>query len=235
LLNPDVTVPDGFVEDVLNTAERVRTDNPRVGIIGFGLRNTDGTLQGSSGPFPSFLGTLARLVLPRAKRKYHGQPRPQGGRVSWVTGCCFLVRRDCFQGVGGFDEDYFLYYEDVDLCRRAAARGWIVREEPSLRVVHHHPLHQRDVPAHLRLCTRHALLTYGVKHWPAWQLRLLAGMIKAEAWWRGKSAQRRGRLRDAAVFGQLDVLAGEVAQGRAKGARRRLNRVVRLQEAGSGH
>src|SRR6266852_2004214 len=71
LLNPDVTVPEGFLEDVLQLADRVQAEEPRVGIIGLGLGNRDGTVQHSSGPFPSFFGTLARLTLPRARRKYH--------------------------------------------------------------------------------------------------------------------------------------------------------------------
>jgi N-acetylglucosaminyl-diphospho-decaprenol L-rhamnosyltransferase len=234
LLNPDVTVPEGFLEDVLQLADRVQVEEPRVGIIGLGLGNRDGTVQHSSGPFPSFLGTLARLTLPRARRKYHYRPRTKRAPVPWVSGCCFLVRGDCFRDTGGFDEDFFLYYEDVDLCRRASARGWTVWHEPALRVVHHHPLHQRPVSPHLRLCTRHALLTYGAKHWPTWQNRLLAGIVRAEAWCRGKMAQRRGRLQDAAVFGQLDALAADLAHGQAKAARRRLNRVMGRQEAGHG-
>jgi N-acetylglucosaminyl-diphospho-decaprenol L-rhamnosyltransferase len=234
LLNPDVTVPDGFLDDVLKFGECLQGEEPRTGILGFGLLDSDGTPQRSAGPFPSLWGTLARLVLPREQRKYHWQFRAGGASVPWVTGCCVLVRRECFRDLDGFDEDFFLYYEDVDLCRRAEARGWIVREEPALRVIHHHPLHHREVPAHLRLCTRHALLTYGAKHWPAWQLRLLARIVRAEAWWRGKLAQGRGCSRDVDTFGQLEALADDVARGRRSAARKRLNRVVRRQEAASG-
>src|SRR5207249_7515050 len=53
-------------------------------------------------------------------------------RVPWVTGCCLLVRRECLEELGGLDEDYFLYYEDVDLCLRARKRGWTVWYEPNL-------------------------------------------------------------------------------------------------------
>ena len=66
--------------------------------------------------------------------------------MPWVTGCCLLVRRDCWHDLGGFDEDFFLYYEDADLCRRARGRGWSVWYEPGLRVTHFHPLHVRAVP-----------------------------------------------------------------------------------------
>jgi GT2 family glycosyltransferase len=234
LLNPDVTAPEGFLDDVFKLGECLQDEEPRVGILGFGLQNSDGTRQRSAGPFPSLGSTLARLALPRKRRKYHWQSHAKSAAARWVTGCCVLVRGDCFRELGGFDEDFFLYYEDVDLCRRALARGWTVREEPALRVVHHHPLHKRKVPPHLRLCTRHALLTYSAKHWPAWQHHLLAAIVRIEAWWRGKLAHWQGRSRDADTFSQLEALASEVACGRNSAARKRLVRVVRQQEAASG-
>ena len=103
------------------------------------------------------------------------EPRFVGDR------CALLIRRDCLKQIGGLDEDFFLYYEDVDLCRRAAERGWKVCYEPTLHVAHHSPLHARRVPAPLRLMTRHALLTYGVKNWPRWQTIVLGGIIGVEA------------------------------------------------------
>ncbi len=200
LLNPDVTVPEGFLQGVLQLAERRSADDPRAGIFGFQLRNADGTLQGSCGFFPTLLRTLAGLALPRARRKYRPLSVRARCRVDWVTGCCVLVRRDCLEDLGGFDRRYFLYYEDVDLCRRAQARGWSVWYEPALRVVHHQPLHARPVSRHIRFFTRHALLTYAARHWPAWQLHLLAGIVQAEAWLRRLWARRRGDRRSAGLF-----------------------------------
>ena len=234
LLNPDITVPEGFLDDVLKMADCLQAEEPRTGILGFGLRDSNGSFQRSSGPFPSFWGTLVRLTMPRKRRKYHWKRHAKGAAVPWVTGCCALLKRDCFLDLGGFDEDFFLYYEDVDLCRRAVARGWIVREEPALRVTHHHPLHQRDVLPQVRLCTRHGLLTYAAKHWPAWQLRLLAAIIKTEAQWRKGLAQRQGRSCDVDIFGQLEALINEVASGHNSAARQRLVRVMRRQEAAGG-
>ena len=182
LLNPDVSVPDGFLDRVLAQAQELLKLDPRMGILGFQLRHGDGSLQGSSGPFPTLTGTLLRLLLPRSRRKYDVLPARERSRVSWVTGCCLLVRRDCLGELDGFDEDYFLYYEDVDLCLRAQARGWSVWFEPALHVVHHHPLHCRRVEAPLRVSTRHALLSYAAKHWPRWQIKVLAGIVRGEAW-----------------------------------------------------
>jgi GT2 family glycosyltransferase len=227
LLNPDVTLPDGFLDSVLGMVDRLATQEKRAGVVGFQLRNGDGSRQWSSGPWPTLVSTLAGLVLPRAQRKC----RPNGSRhrcrVPWVTGCCLLLRRDCWRQLGGFDEDFFLYYEDVDFCRRARAAGWSIWLEPRYYAIHHRPLHSRAVPPHLRLSTRHGLLTYSAKHWPGWQSRLLAFIVQAEAWVRGKWAQRRGDDKGADTFGSLAALARDFLQGRPNQARRRLNRVMR--------
>ncbi len=197
LLNPDTTLSEGFLDSVLELADQLTACEPRAGIVGFHLRNADGSQQLSTGPFPTLATTLCRLLLPRRRRKYQTPRSTQRSVVPWVTGCCLLLRRDCLHELGGLDEDFFLYYEDVDLCVRARARGWSVWYEPNLAVVHHHPLHCRPVPAVLRLVTRHSLLTYAAKHWPRWQCRLLSRIVRTEAlargYGRGMKATRRRR------------------------------------------
>jgi GT2 family glycosyltransferase len=230
LLNPDISVTESFVEGVLGLADRLVHEEPRAGIVGFQLRNSDGTRQLSAGPFPTLLQTLVRLALPRNRRKYYYIPSQRRCRVPWVTGCCMLVRRDCLEQLGGLDRDFFLYYEDVDLCRRAQAKGWSVWYEPALRAIHHDPLHQRAVPAALRVLTRHALLTYARKHWPWWQFRFLSGLVACEAMVRRHWAQRLGDRAGAGLFLQLRGIAADLGCGRLKAAQRRLNQVVRRQE-----
>jgi GT2 family glycosyltransferase len=229
LLNPDVTVPEHFVAGVLRLIDELAAE-PRAGVVGLQLRNRDGTRQLSAGPFPTLAGTLAGLALPRARRKYQVQRGRARRRVPWVTGCCLLLRRACLHDLGGLDEDFFLYYEDVDLCRRAWQRGWSVWYEPALRVAHHQPLHGRPVTPLLRLITRHALLTYAARHWPRWQLRVLAGVVRLEAWGRRLWARWRGRPDEAALFRDLGRLAAEAARGDERRARRRLDRRVRAEE-----
>jgi GT2 family glycosyltransferase len=56
--------------------------------------------------------------------------------VDWVSGACMLARRDALEAVGGFDEGYFMYWEDADLCRRLRARGFEVRYAPAAVAVH---------------------------------------------------------------------------------------------------
>ena len=226
LLNPDMTLPDGFLDRVLAVADELTTTDPHAGIVGFQLRNSDGSRQLSSGAFPTFLGTLAGLIRPRSRRKYRTLRARQRCQVPWVTGCCLLVRRACLQDLGGLDESYFLYYEDVDLCRRAGAHGWSVWHDPSLRAIHHHPIHTRRVPALLRLITRHSLLTYSARHWPRWQARLLAGIVRVEAWTRRLRAWFRHDAEGAEFFAALGVIASHMQHGQRHAARRCIKRLL---------
>ncbi len=224
LLNPDVSVPTGFLDDLDLFVHRQERADPRVGIIGLAVRNTDGSAQASCGPLPTLARTLTGLLLPRAQRKCRPIETDRQTPVAWATGCALLIRRDCFEEIAGFDEDFFLYYEDVDLCRRAAERGWKVCFEPTLRVRHHSPLHSRPTPAPLRLMTRHALLTYGLKHWPRWQALALGGIIgveslarQAAAWWGGRAAEADFHAQTRRLM--LEMLTGQARQARDRIAR----------------
>jgi N-acetylglucosaminyl-diphospho-decaprenol L-rhamnosyltransferase len=227
LLNPDMAIPDGFLDQVLKVADELSSAQPRAGIVGFKLHNRDGSIQLSSGSFPTFPGTVAGLAVPRGRRKYQAKEVRTRCRVPWVTGCCLLVRRDCLRDLGGLDEKFFLYYEDVDLCRRARARGWSVWYEPSVSAVHFHPLHSRAVPPALRLITRHSLLTYAARHWPGWQFQLLAGIVRVEAWLKRRIARWRKDRHAAEMFQTLGDISADLARGDVPGARRRLEAVVR--------
>jgi len=227
LLNPDIELTPGFLRGAFDLAETLSQREPRAGVLGFRLRNGDGSRQLSTGRFPTLLGTLARLLLPRRRRKYQAVPAETRSRVPWVTGCCLLVRRQCLEELGGLDEEFFLYYEDVDLCRRAAACGWSTWFEPKLTAVHYHPLHLRRVPAVLRLVTRHSLLTYGRKHWPGWQFNVLARIIRAEAWARRVWARLRGDPVQAGVFLEMGNVVEDLVKGEVEGARRRLRAAVK--------
>jgi len=230
LLNPDMTVREGFLDGVLALANRLEKENPRAGIMSFQLRNPDGSRQLSTGPFPTFIGTILRLVLPRSRRKYHVLRTRKRTEVAWATGCCLLVRRECLDDLGGLDESFFLYYEDVDLCRRARQRGWTVWYEPGLRVIHHRPLHARAVAVPIRIITRHALLTYGAKHWPPWQSRMLTWLVWAEAWVRTRWKRWKGDADKAQQYAVMEQIAAQMAQGNPAAARRLLLRFIRARE-----
>jgi GT2 family glycosyltransferase len=231
LLNPDVTVPEGFLDRVLETAQRFPAIDPSCGVIGFQMRHPDGSRQASAGPFPTLARTLGGLLRPRARRKcqHHALDRRQ--QVPWVTGGCLLVRRDCFEELRGLDETYFLYYEDVDFCQRAREAGWSIWYEPQLRVTHHFPLHTRKVPAPLRLVTRHALLTYARRHWSKWQSGLLSKIVWTEAWVRETLARRRDEAADIECYRQLRAMVGELKDGRDEATQARIAYAARYLNA----
>jgi len=119
--------------------------DPGMALVGPRMENLDGTLYPSVRRFPDLAVALGHafvgLVRPANPftRRYrmldwdHDQPAPD---VDWVSGACMLVRRSAFEAVSGFDEAYFMYVEDVDLCWRLGQAGWRIGYEPAGRVVH---------------------------------------------------------------------------------------------------
>ncbi|HEX4589791.1 MAG TPA: glycosyltransferase family 2 protein, partial [Gemmataceae bacterium] len=138
LLNPDTAVRPGGVHELLRFLEA----HPDVGLVGPRLEDPEGTPQRSAFRFPTVLGELengTRLgLLTRALSRYVvAPPVPvEACRSDWLSGACLLVRREVFEAVGLLDEGYFLYFEEVDFCRRAADAGWPCWYVPSARVVH---------------------------------------------------------------------------------------------------
>lgn len=226
LLNPDVTVEPEFLDMAFQYACRVQAEDPRAGVIGFQVRDWNGHLQPSAGRYPTLANTLLGLLKKRSVRRCQPMPGSRRRQVPWVSGCCLLIRRDCFDQLGGFDREYFLYYEDVDFCRRARCAGWSVRYEPALQVTHHHPLHSRRVTPRLRLLTRHALLTYARKHWPKRHFQALSLLVWTEAVARRRWEQAHGRYASSAVFCRLRRIAADSLWGRFEKARCRLLRVL---------
>jgi N-acetylglucosaminyl-diphospho-decaprenol L-rhamnosyltransferase len=141
ILNSDTLVEPG----ALTSLRRHLDDNPRVGLAGPRLRNRDGTLQPSCFPVPGTMrwlvendpmGRLVGWVPPARRRSYRFNPPGEAGPVPWVLGAALAVRRSAFEVVGGFDESFFMYYEEVDLCMRLRLAGWEVHHVPTAEIVH---------------------------------------------------------------------------------------------------
>jgi hypothetical protein len=225
VLNPDLIVCQGFIDLICAAALDVDSDKAPVGVVGFQLRNRDGSLQLSTGLFPSICKMVLGLFQPRPYRKYQWADLSVRQAVPWVTGSCLLARQSCLRELNGFDEEFFLYYEDVDLCRRARAHGWTVCYEPAVQAVHLDPLQNRKLTAPMRAITRHASLTYFRKHLSPWQFWTLAQLIRAEAWVLQRFAQSRGRQDDAAIYRQLRAICREMMRTPTQ-AKRRLAKVL---------
>jgi GT2 family glycosyltransferase len=139
MMNADVVPDEDAVARLLAHLDR----DPGVAVVGPRILS-EGNVQPSARAFPSvrtgLLGrrSLATRALLRAGRfPIELYPtRGRGGTVDWVSGACMLIRAGAFRQVGGFDECYWMYWEDADLCRRLANAGWRVTYEPAA-VVHH--------------------------------------------------------------------------------------------------
>ncbi len=135
LLNPDTEVHDMALTNMLDALKR----NPEVGIVGAKLLNSDGSLQKSVRRFPSFLAfvfiflKLTRL-MPTAMKNFSYS---QESVVDQVMGAAFLIRDKALVAVGPLDERYWIWFEEVDYCKRALAAGWKTLYTPKASIMHH--------------------------------------------------------------------------------------------------
>jgi GT2 family glycosyltransferase len=143
VLNPDCEVHAGALRALLDHAAA----HPRTGLAGPRILNPDGTLEYSARSFPGPLTflfnrySLLTRLFPgnRFSRRYlltdwdHASVR----EVDWVSGACMLARREAVGQVGGMDEAFFMFNEDVDWCRRMRSADWAVTYEPAAVVTHH--------------------------------------------------------------------------------------------------
>ncbi len=140
LLNPDTVVLD----DALAVLVDYLQNHPDVGAVGPQLLNPDGSVQSSRRRFPTLAtgfveSTWLAGIAPGELRRYYALDLPDDATadVDWLVGACILVRRAVYERVGGLDEAYFMYSEELDWCRRIVADGWRVVYHPAARVVHH--------------------------------------------------------------------------------------------------
>lgn len=142
ILNPDTEI----VDDALATMTRYLDAHPWVGALGPQLRFPDGTLQSSRRRFPSLAtafceSTLLHQWFPnnRAARHYHlaDHPADVTQAVDWLVGAALMIRREAWQQVGPLDEGFFMYFEELDWCRRCRAAGWEIHYLPAAQITHH--------------------------------------------------------------------------------------------------
>lgn len=138
--NPDVQWGPGSIDALLDAAARW----PRAAALGPLIRDPDGSVYPSARHLPSLIrGGMHAVIGPiwpgnpwtLAYRQERMAPRERP--VGWLSGSCLLVRRAAFAEVGGFDERYFMYMEDVDLGDRLGRAGWLNVYVPSAEVLHH--------------------------------------------------------------------------------------------------
>lgn len=139
IANPDVVLHAGSVDALLRAARR----HPEAGTLGPAIETPEGVLYPSARRLPTLSLGAGHAVLgwlwPRNPwtRQYRAESDEVRERAAgWLSGSCLLVRRTAFDQVGGFDERYFMYFEDVDLGARMERAGWQNVYVPDAVVTH---------------------------------------------------------------------------------------------------
>jgi GT2 family glycosyltransferase len=138
LLNSDAFLTVGSLQALMD----VVAAHPKAALVGAQLRNADGTFQASHTAFPTLWREF--LILSGLGRVVHGHWFPSHGPdddrgaqpTDYVEGACMLVQNAAYLSVGGLDEGFFMYAEEVDLCYRLQQAGWQVWYQPAARVTH---------------------------------------------------------------------------------------------------
>ena len=168
ICNPDTVFHPESITELASALD----SHPRAGVVGPRIDTPKGEVYPSARTFPNVTDSIGHGFLgifwrnnPWSRRYLmtdRSMDRPSV--VDWVSGSCMFTRRKAFDEIGGFDESFFMYAEDVDLCRRLAEKGWETLYAPSARVTHaqgvssaRHPY--RMIVAHHRSLLRFASLT----------------------------------------------------------------------------
>jgi N-acetylglucosaminyl-diphospho-decaprenol L-rhamnosyltransferase len=206
LLNSDTRLEP----DTLSLLSAYLDQHPDVALAGPRLIYPDGTAQTSSFPFPTPLAFLLRETHLAAATRYLPvlracQPLNSAGAVPWVLGAALALRREAFEAVGGFDESFFMYYEEVDLCYRLQRAGWQIHYAPVTTVTHvgGASTGQRRVEMSVQLFA--SLAQFYQRHYSPVQQRQLRWIVSylmlrnlildTVRLYRAREAQRREQLR----------------------------------------
>lgn len=139
IANPDVSFKPGAIDALHEASSRW----PRAGVLGPQILTPDGLIYPSARELPSLGRGIGHALCgwwwptnPWTSGYRREREAPTERTTGWLSGACLFVRREAFEAVGGFDESYFMYFEDTDLCERLSAAGWDVVYAPSSVVVH---------------------------------------------------------------------------------------------------
>lgn len=168
LLNPDTEV----IGDALGQMAAYLDAHPDVGIVGPHTLNTDGTPQSTRRQFPTLVTALFEstwlqpFAPPGVLRRYTLADAPDEGvyDVGWMQGSALMARRVVFDEIGGLDEGFVMYSEEMDWCRRAADAGWRRVYVGTARIVHHGGKSTDQVVARRHIYFQASKVRYFRKH-----------------------------------------------------------------------
>ncbi|MDI2099395.1 glycosyltransferase family 2 protein [Ruicaihuangia caeni] len=195
--NPDVLLEPGAIDALVEVGD---TD-PSIGAVGPAILNEDGTIYPSARRIPSLRNGVGHALFVnvwpgnRWSRAYLDAPDADSAQrdAGWLSGACVLVRRSVFDSIGGFDDGYFMYFEDVDLGYRIGKAGYRNVYAPQARVLHtgaHSTSGESAamIDAHHRSAARFLARRYpGALLWP------VRAALRVGLWVRSQIAKRRAR------------------------------------------
>lgn len=197
LLNNDALVTSGAVDTML----RLIQEKPDVGVLGPLLRNEDGSVQVSYGRMISLHAEAIQRVLTRGNtrgnplvRRYIANRSKKEAYPDWVSGACMMLRADVVKLVGFFDDHFFMYSEEVDLCERIRRAGYRVYYTPQAEVVHIGGKSTEANPEKAAFEYRRSQLYFYSKHYGRVRVLLLKAYLLvsiAVRWVLGNPTQRR--------------------------------------------
>lgn len=188
VVNPDTVFTAGSIDALVEAGSRW----PRGGVFGPALVNPDGTIYPSARQLPSMstgIGHALFITFWRANpwtARYHGTTGTEH-RCGWLSGACLLMRPEAFAQLDGFDPEYFMFFEDVDLGLRMGQAGWQSVYVPSATVIHDQGASWRDRPAPMIRAHHESAMRYisrayaGRKNAPL-RGALLAGLKLRSRW-----------------------------------------------------
>jgi GT2 family glycosyltransferase len=181
-LNSDTIMKDGTVRSMMTALDL----EPGLGAVSCLQRNKDEALLRSCFPFPSIREHLCHTVwLPPCVRRVFGSPceldflRSQD--VDWANGACLMVRTDVFKGIGAFDEGFFMYFEDTDLCRRLRNAGYRIRHLAEGEIIHVIGGSSSTMRSKLNVQWELSRIRYVDKHFPPFTRRMMKAWIAVGA------------------------------------------------------
>lgn len=169
VVNPDAAIAPGSAAAIV---ARFAAE-PDLGAVGPQIREPDGRVYPSARRVPSAADAVGHLLLGgirpdnRATRRYRDlDADPDAARtVDWVSGAAIWLRRAALDAVGGWDEGYFMYVEDVDLCWRLTRAGWRVAYEPAARVTHVQGVSTARRPYRMVVAHHRSAYRFAAKRW----------------------------------------------------------------------
>ncbi|WP_181431060.1 glycosyltransferase family 2 protein [Curtobacterium sp. MCBD17_021] len=179
--NPDVVLGPGALDRLVATADA----DPSIGAVGPRLLEPDGAVYPSARLVPSLRTGLGHAAFANVwpgnpwTRRYR-QDGEHGGRrdAGWLSGACVLVRRDVFDRLGGFDEGYFMYFEDVDLGWRIGRLGLRNVYEPDATATHIGGTATQGASERMRRAHHESAYRFLARKYPAWWLWPLRVVLK---------------------------------------------------------